>query len=146
MTIMFGAFLLSFAPLEKLGVDLSLTFANQFLMIALLTPLAFAVAGVQSLVALLAKTFKEAQTYIQLLSLAPVGLLLMTSLSGDEAGNVMQKLPLTGHAHMIGEFMTGAKLDWGQAMNVTATSLAMAFISLFISQRHIQNEKVLGQS
>jgi sodium transport system permease protein len=145
VTIFFGLFLLGYAPLEKIGVDLALSPAVQIGMAALLAPLALAVAAVQSLVAMLAKSFKEAQTYIQLLSLAPVGVVFMTSFSGAEPSALARAAPLTGQADLLRTLMTEGRLDPAQAALVTAVSLAVAAVALALSARHVSQERLLGQ-
>lgn len=145
VTIFFSVFLIGFAPLDKLGVDLPLTFLHQIALALLLAPLALAVAAVQVLVAMLAKSFKEAQTYIQLLSLAPVALLFNTTFSGGETGSIGKIMPVTGHSDLLRRMMTEGTLDPKQAALVTATSLLFALLCLSISQRQVGDEKLLGK-
>jgi sodium transport system permease protein len=85
VTAILGFVLLRFAPLDKLGVAISLDAARLLIMILFLTPLALAVAALQTAVAMLAKSFKEAQVYIQLLTFAPVILLFMNMISATPA-------------------------------------------------------------
>jgi sodium transport system permease protein len=145
VTIFFSVFLIGFAPLDKLGVDLPLTLAHQVGLALLLAPLAFAVAAVQVLVSMLAKSFKEAQTYIQLLSLAPVALLFNSTFSGGETGGIGKIMPVTGHSDLLRRMMTEGTLDPKQAALVTLTSLLFALLCLAISQRHVGDEKLLGK-
>ncbi len=145
VTIFFSIFLIGFAPLDRLGVDLPLTLLHQIALALLLAPLALAVAAIQVLVAMLAKSFKEAQTYIQLLSLAPVALLFNTTFSGGETGSIGRIMPVTGHSDLLRRMMTEGTLDPGQAALVTATSLAFALLCLAMSQRHVGDEKLLGK-
>ena len=145
VTVFFGTFLIGFAPLDKLGFDLPLTTVHQLGLALLLAPLAFAVAAIQVLVAMLAKSFKEAQTYIQLLSLAPVAMLFNTTFSGGEAGRIGQAMPVTGHSDLLRKLLTEGTLDPAQAALVTATSLAFALLCLAISRRHVGDERLLRQ-
>jgi sodium transport system permease protein len=145
VTVFFGAFLIGFAPLDKLGFDLPLTVVHQLGVALLLAPLAFAVAAIQVLVAMLAKSFKEAQTYIQLLSLAPVAMLFNTTFSGGDSGRIGQAMPVTGHSDLLRKLLTEGTLDPAQAALVTATSLAFALLCLAISRRHVGDERLLRQ-
>jgi sodium transport system permease protein len=145
VTIFFSVFLIGFAPLDRMGVELELGLLNQIALAFLLAPLAFAVAAVQVLVAMLAKSFKEAQTYIQLLSLAPIGLLFNTTFSGGETGSIGKIMPVTGHSDLLRRLMTEGTLDPKQAALVTLTSLLFALLCLSISQRHVGDEKLLGK-
>ncbi|HEX9932867.1 MAG TPA: ABC transporter permease subunit [Allosphingosinicella sp.] len=145
LTVFFGIFLIGFAPLEKLGFDLPLTLLHQAGLALLLAPLAFAVAAIQVLVAMLAKSFKEAQTYIQLLSLAPVALLFNSTFSGGETGSVGKIMPVTGHSDLLRRLLTEGTLDIRQAALVTATSLLFALLCLWMSQRQVGDEKLMGK-
>lgn len=145
VTVFFSVFLIGYAPLDKLGVDLPLTLLHQIGLALLLAPLAFAVAAVQVLVAMLAKSFKEAQTYIQLLSLAPVALLFNTTFSGGETGAIGKIMPVSGHSDLLRRLLTEGTLDPKQAALVTLTSLLFALLCLSISQRHVGDEKLMGK-
>lgn len=145
VTIFFGIYLLGYAPLERLGIDLSLSLDKQAMLALLLVPLAFAVAAAQVMVSMLAKSFKEAQTYIQLLSLAPVALLFNTSFSGGESGPLAKAMPVTGHSDLLSRLLTEGTIDTQQAALVTATSVAFTFLCLALSQRVVGDERLLGK-
>jgi sodium transport system permease protein len=145
VTVFFGIFLIGFAPLERLGIELALTFDKQAMLALLLAPLAFAVAAAQVMVSMMAKSFKEAQTYIQLLSLAPVALLFNTSFSGGEAGPIAKAMPVTGHSDLLSRLLTEGTMDLRQAALVTATSIAFTFLCLALSQRVVGDERLLGK-
>lgn len=145
VTVFFGIFLIGFAPLERLGIELALTVDKQLLLALLLAPLAFAVAAAQVMVSMMAKSFKEAQTYIQLLSLAPVALLFNTSFSGGESGPIAKAMPVTGHSDLLSRLLTEGTVDTQQAALVTATSIAFTFLCLALSQRVVGDERLMGK-
>jgi sodium transport system permease protein len=145
VTVFLGIFLLRFAPLEKLGMNLAFDLGTQSAIVLVLIPLALFVAALQSLVAMLAKSFKEAQTYIQLLTLAPVGLLFMTSFSGEKTEGLALNMPLTGHANILSNLLSGEKVDLANALIVSLVSLLLTALALQLSQKHLQHERLLGQ-
>jgi sodium transport system permease protein len=145
VTAVLGFVMLGFAPLEKLGVALSLDAGSLLKMILFLLPVALAVAALQSAAAMVAKSFKEAQTYIQLLSLVPVGLVFMTTFSGSETGGLARIAPLTGQADLLRALMTEGRIDPAQAAIATAVTLAAAAIALALSARHVAHERLLAQ-
>jgi sodium transport system permease protein len=144
-TIVLGLGLMNFAPLEKLGIELRTGIEEQAAMILLLVPLALAVAALQSLVAMLAKSFKEAQTYIQLLTFAPLAILSVGTFSDAPAGGLATNLPLTGHADLLTNLMAEGRVDPLQAALVTASTLVVTLAALVWAQRQLSNEKLLGQ-
>jgi sodium transport system permease protein len=145
VTVFLGIFLLRFAPLEKLGMNLAFDLGTQITIVLVLIPLALFVAALQSLVAMLAKSFKEAQTYIQLLTLAPVALLFMTSFSGEQTEGIALSMPLTGHANILSSLLSDGTMDVGKALIVSLISLLLTAVAVQLSQKHLQNERLLGQ-
>lgn len=144
LTAILGFFLLQFAPLDKLGVDLSLDLPRLGFMILFLLPVALAVAALQSAVAMLAKSFKEAQTYIQFLTFAPIILLFSTMLSG-ETGPIARMMPMTGHADVLRSLLSNGAIDGRQVAVVSVLTLVLAVVGLAISRRQITDEKLLAQ-
>ena len=64
-----------FVPLEKLGIEFSLSAVSQAQMIVTLVPLALLASILQLFVSFRAKSFKEAQTYISLVMFIPVAVI-----------------------------------------------------------------------
>ena len=144
-TIVLALFLMKFAPIEKLGISLRTGAADQLLMLLLLVPLALAVAALQSLVAMLAKSFKEAQTYIQLLTFAPLGILTFGMVADRPASGLALNLPLTGHADLLTNLLAEGRIDPAQALLVTVGTLIATAAALVWAQRQLSNEKLIGQ-
>jgi sodium transport system permease protein len=135
--------ILRYAPLDKLGVAVTLDAGDLVYMILFLVPLAFAVAALQSAAAMVAKSFKEAQTYIQLLTFAPVILLFGTMMSG-ETGPKARIVPITGHGDVLKSLLFDGRVDQAQALTVSLITLAVCAAGLFISRRQITDEKLLA--
>jgi sodium transport system permease protein len=143
-TAVVGFTVLRFAPLDKLGVALSLDAITAVKVILLLVPLALAVAAAQAAAAMLAKSFKEAQTYIQLLTLTPTILLFMTAASG-ETGPVAKLMPVSGHGALLSDLFTHGAIDGRQALAVTGITMAVCVAALMLSVRQLHDEKLLAQ-
>jgi sodium transport system permease protein len=143
LTAALGFAVMRLAPLDKLGVDLSLDASRLLFMILFLLPVALAAAALQSAVAMLAKSFKEAQTYIQFLTFAPVVLLFSTMLSG-ETGPVARMMPVTGHADVLRNLLSNGPIDGAQVAVVTLLTLLLTAVGVWISKRQITDEKLLA--
>ena len=144
VTAALGFVMLRFAPLEKLGVALSLDGGSLVRMILFLMPLALAVAALQSAAAMLAKSFKEAQTYIQLLTFAPL-ILLFTAMMSGETGPVAKMMPISGHGDVLRSLLSNGVFDLRQALVVSLGTLVLCVIGLAVSQRQLKDEKLLAQ-
>lgn len=143
VTVVLTFALLGLAPLEELGMAVSRDVGTVSAMAVLLLPLALAVAAAQLLVALLAKSFKEGQTYIQFLTFAPVLALVVTSFSGSETEGLARYLSVTGHADMLRRLLTEGRLQAVQALLVTLVSLAVMVVALFAATRRLKDERIL---
>ncbi len=128
ITVAAGTLLIDQSPLETLGVGLTFPPATQAAMFLILAPLALMVAALQILVSLSAKSFKEAQTYLTLLSFAPVmiGLYMFYADPADWATLLpvvvqMEQLRDAAFGDPIG--MVGIAANFGIALAVTAASL-----------------------
>jgi sodium transport system permease protein len=144
VTCALGFALLRMAPLEKINVALSLDAERLVAMILFLVPLALAVASVQCAAAMLAKSFKEAQTYIQLISFAPLVLLFSSMTSGD-AGPRERLMPIIGHGDVLRSLLSNGAVDALQLLSVTILTLAICAAGLFVSRRQFTDEKLLAQ-
>ena len=143
VTCALGFALLRMAPLEKINVALSLDVERLVAMILFLVPLALAVASVQCAAAMLAKSFKEAQTYIQLISFAPLVLLFSSMMSGD-AGPRARLMPIIGHGDVLRSLLSSGAVDPLQLLSVTFMTLAICAAGLFVSRRQFTDEKLLA--
>jgi sodium transport system permease protein len=144
VTAALGFVLLRYAPLDKLGVALSLDASRLLYMVLFLVPLALAVAALQSAAAMVAKSFKEAQTYIQLLTFAPL-ILLFSSMMGGDTGPIARMMPITGHGDVLRSLLSNGAVDTGQAIVISLLTLALCAVGLVISQRQLADEKLLAQ-
>lgn len=135
--------LLGMAPLEELGMAVPRDAGTAIAIVLLLLPLALAVAAAQVLVALLARSFKEAQTYIQFLTFAPVIALALTSFSGAGTEGVARYLPVVGHADLLRRLLTEGRLEGGQAVLVTLSSLAVLAAALWGASGRLRDERIL---
>lgn len=93
--------LLHFSPLEELGISLLLGPGAQLQIIGILLPVALAIAALQMAVALLARSFKEAQTYLSALSFLPVGLAMYATLSGSQATAAQKLMPVLAQIDLM---------------------------------------------
>ncbi|SEU37446.1 ABC transporter permease [Stigmatella erecta] len=104
-----GAFLvmLRLVPLQDLGLKVHLDGTSVVSMLAALLPLALFAAAGQVLVSTFARSFKEAQTYLQLLLMLPLVPSLLLGLSPIKSQAWMFAIPVFGQQLLMGEVMRG---------------------------------------
>ncbi|RUO62529.1 ABC transporter permease [Pseudidiomarina insulisalsae] len=129
-------------PLHEIGMSISLGWPMVLLIILLLVPLALLATALQLFVSFRAKSFKEAQTYISLLLMAP-----MLVVFGVEFARVKNQLlyylPLTGQHQALLDIIKGEPLQW-MAMLVSAiATFLVAVLLLKLISRMLSSEKVV---
>lgn len=147
---MFGGFLsavlipiiFKFLPLHEIGMSISLAWPMIALIVMLLVPLALLATALQLFVSFRAKSFKEAQTYISLLLMAP-----MLVVFGVEFAKVKHQalyyLPLTGQHQALLDIIKGEPLQW-VAMGVSALlTFVVSVLLLKLISRMLSSEKVV---
>jgi len=109
IAVCLAAFLLAVhrVPLQDLGVKARFDLMAVLGMLATVVPLAFFASAGQMLVSTYARSFKEAQTYIQLLLLLPMLPGMLLAVSPIQSQLWMYVVPVFGQQLLIGEVMRG---------------------------------------
>jgi sodium transport system permease protein len=95
------------APLQELGIRAELGGLTSLKLVLVLLPLSLFASGLQMLLSLFARTFKEAQTYLQLMVLVPMIPGMITSLSPVEAKAWMMTIPIFSQTLLLSDVLRG---------------------------------------
>ena len=91
-----------FVPLQKIGIDISFSVITQVVLVLVLIPLALFASFLQLLVSFLAKSFKEAQTYITFVMFAPMTIVFALEFTRF-SHPILDYLPITSqHQALLG--------------------------------------------
>lgn len=120
LTVCVLAFAVSirFIPTAGLGIDLRLSPSAVLLILFTVLPVALLASGAQLLVASFAKTFREAQSYLQLLILIPAIPSVFMAINPVNMSLLLASVPLMSQSMLIGVIARG------DALSVTAMALA----------------------
>ncbi|KFZ29092.1 sodium ABC transporter permease [Pseudidiomarina atlantica] len=131
-----------FLPLHEIGMSVSLAWPLILLIIVLLVPLALFATALQLFVSFRAKSFKEAQTYISLLLMAPM--LVVFGVEFARVKNqILYYLPLTGQHQALLDIIKGEQLNWA-GMGISAAATVVVSVLLFkLISRMLSSEKVV---
>jgi sodium transport system permease protein len=129
-------------PIQKLGMDLSLTplFAVKVLLIML--PLVLLIASLQTLVAAFAKSYREAQTYFSLLMLLPVLPSVLLTAMPVRTVPWMYAVPLLGQQVGITDLLLGRSVSAAQIGLCLLCGFTVAAITLAITARVYGTERL----
>ncbi len=135
-------FIFKLLPLHEIGISIALAWPMILLIMALLIPLALLATALQLFVSFRAKSFKEAQTYISLLLMAPM--LVVFGVEFARVKNqILYYLPLTGQHQALLDIIKGESLQWG-AMAVSAVAtVVLSMLLLRLISRMLSSEKVV---
>lgn len=129
-------------PLEDLGVRVSIGGRELAGIVAALLPLTFFTAALQMLVATYARSFKEAQNYIQLLIIVPTVPGIFLTFSTFKPALWMMAVPTLGQQLLINSVIRGETppLTWfllGAAAALLGTAVALAVAMKLLRKEQI---------
>jgi sodium transport system permease protein len=143
LVVLSTSFCLSYFSLEGLGVDPELTVGMQIRIIAVLLPMALLASSAQMLASLFARTFKEAQTYIGMITLLPILPIMITTFRDIKTADWMYTVPILGQQQLITTVMRGEGMSAAAALTTMAVTTAVALLLFAVLTRLLRSERVV---
>ena len=135
---------LPLVPIDRIGLSLDFTPLNFAGIFVLMLPLTWFSAALLTVVASLAKTYKEAQTYLSFLIVVPTLPIVFTQLLGVEATPWMMFIPSLGQSLLMTGLMTNTAIDGvDMVLSMLATGTLAALLT-GLAVRIYRRERVLG--
>ncbi|SFS17335.1 sodium transport system permease protein [Dyella sp. OK004] len=131
-----------FVPTEKLGMELNLGLHFGAHVFLLMLPLVLLLAGLQSLVAAFAKSYREAQTYLSLLMIVPALPSLLLSVLPIKAQGWMYAVPLLGQNLGVMRLLRGDGIEPQQLLYCVAGTLAAAALVILGTAQLYRSERL----
>ena len=143
LTLVAFVFMMRFVPQEELGVQLGLGARQLLWMTAAIAPLVLFASGFQMFVATFARSFKEAQTYVNLLIFLPIMPSVVLQFYPPQQAVWMMLIPALSHHLLLVDIMGGEPVAGLSLLTsaVGATLLACGFLAL--TSRLLQQEKIV---
>lgn len=143
LVVLSTALALKFASLEALGVDPKLTPAMQVSIFLMLVPMALLASSAQMLASLFAKTFKEAQTYLGMLTLAPALPVMVVMFKDLKTASWMYFVPILSQQQLLTTVMRGEVVDLLDALTAATVTTALALAIFAVLTRLLRSERVV---
>ena len=124
-------------------MDPKLTGGMQIRILAVLLPVVFFASAAQMLASLFARTFKEAQTYLGLLTLLPVVPVMVTTFKDVQTAPWMYLVPIMGQQQLITSVMRGEGMSLFGAVTTVVVTLTCALALFGILTRLLRSERVV---
>ncbi|SIQ72642.1 sodium transport system permease protein [Shewanella morhuae] len=131
----------TFVPWQELGFSVNITSEFMALMLVVGIPVALMAACLQLFVSFMAKSFKEAQSYLTIVLFVPLALSMAASY--NIAPDMLQWLPVSGQQQALMDFIKGKDLPMLQLLVSTLSTLAIAVLLAFGMERSLKSERVI---
>ena len=143
LTIIVGTVVLSRSPLADLDIRLVLDWSVVAFGFLLMVPMILFVAALQMLASLYAKSYKEGQTYLTMLSFVPAIIGFMGSFGGD-IPDAVKNLPIFAELENFGFLLQHGTISAGSVMIPVLLGLALTGLCVWLTARRFDNERLLG--
>lgn len=143
ISVVTTAIALDYISLKSLGLDPKLTLNMQLSIILLLIPSALFAASLQMLTSLFAKSFKEAQSYLGLLTFIPMAPVIATMIGGAKAADWMYTVPILGQQQLLYSVLRGEGLELIPFITASAVTLLVSLVIVTILTRLLRSERVV---
>lgn len=141
LILVVSKFAYGMVPWQQLGFSISLNIDFMVFAIVVGLPLALMSASLQVLVSFMAKSFKEAQTYVTLVLFVPLLLSMVTTY--NIAADYLQWLPIAAQQQAMIAFLKGAALPVPQLIVSSLITLLIFGLCSYASSRLLKSEKVV---
>ncbi|MDE0110406.1 MAG: ABC transporter permease [Bryobacterales bacterium] len=134
---------LEYSPLQRLGLRLELDGGVMALMVAAIVPLAFSVTALQMVVATLARSYKEAQSYVSFLMLLPMLPLALTMNSPIEDASWRLLVPVLAQQQLIQGAIGGEGVALVDFVITVLVAAAFAGVCLWLTSDLFRRERIV---
>lgn len=131
-----------FVPTDKLGMTLDLGVAFGARVLLLMLPLVVLLAALQTLVAAFAKSYREAQTYLQILMFVPIVPSIMLTFSPVKVATWMYAVPVLAQQIGITQLLRGSAVGAPQIGLCLACGFAAALVALLATAWVYRSERL----
>lgn len=141
LILLISKFAYTLVPWQELGFNISITPTFMLLMLLIGFPVALMAASLQIFVSFMAKTFKEAQSYLTLVLILPMGIAMMASY--QIAPDLLQWLPVSGQQQALMAFVKGQAMPLFPLLIASAITLLMALLMALALEKMLKSEKII---
>ena len=134
---------LEFSPLRRLGTNLELGLPELGSMLAAALPLALPASAFQMSIATLARSYKEAQTYVSMLTLVPMLPMIVMTVSPFEETWWTFAMPVLGQQVLIQELISGNAPEPLRYWTAGLSAVAATIPFLWLIARQFRREKIV---
>ncbi|KXJ51951.1 MAG: protein NatB [Colwellia sp. Phe_37] len=133
---------MNFVDLTKIGATFSIDASTFAILLLLLVPICFLAASLQLLFAFQAKSFKEAQSTVTMLIMAPSFIPFALMMMDDKPAWV-EWLPISGQSLLMEDVFKGLPIDWSALLFSSVATIGLTVALVLILAKRLTSEKVV---
>ncbi len=141
ITMVLGFSLINSLPIYELDMQIQWSLSVMLTGTLILLPLALLVTSLQMWVAITAKTYKEGQSYLTMLSFLPMLAVFMADKWSELS--FAHALPLIGQQQLLQQIFSGQIVNFPALMQVSILSLALTAICLLGVRNRLNQESII---
>lgn len=134
---------MSRVPLEQLGVSFLIGPAEVFGMLLVTVPIAFFATALQIFVGLFARSFKDAQVYIGLMSLLPMLPFFYNMMNTEGREQWMSLVPMLGQNMLLTDVLSGRPPPAADIVLAVAALLFWSVLFILLAARMLKRERII---
>jgi sodium transport system permease protein len=143
LTLFFSFLVLRWDRLQRMDIPVALSIEDALRLLALLLPLALLAPALQMLIALFARSFKEAQTQLSLLMLLPMIPGLLLSFQSFEPRPWMRAVPILAEQVVMRDLLYGKIITPSTLALTVGATLTLAAVCLGVTSRLLCHERIV---
>jgi sodium transport system permease protein len=143
LEVLLLAIAFAYVPFDELGLRVDVTPLDLLGIFALLVPLAFLAIAMQLSIAIFARSFKDAQTYIGLLVFIPMLPMFYTLVNPSAYEPWFNWVPVLGQQAMIKELLMGAVISWWPLVQFWLVALPLSGLLLWFTAWQLRKPKIV---
>lgn len=132
----------SIIPMDKLGMEIKLGVMECLKLFLIAAPLGIVGAAVMTIVAAFAKSFREAQTYMTFVILAPALPSMVMAINPLKPADWMYSVPLVSHQLLIEQTVRGEVTAWAQVALSVGVTVALGLVLAAVAARLYHRESL----
>jgi len=143
LEVLLLAIAFAYVPFNELGLRVNVSIADLLVIFVMLVPLAVLAIALQLSIAIFARSFKDAQTYIGLLVFIPMIPMFYTLFNPGAYEPWFNWIPVLGHQAMVKELLIGSGFGWWPLAQFWIVSLPLTIGMLLFTARQLRKPKIV---
>lgn len=133
----------AYVPFKELGLRVDVSFTDLMAIYGALGSVALLATGLQFVISLFARNFKDAQTYMGMMVFLPMVPLFYTLFNPSAYEDWFRWVPVLGQQVLVKDLLLGGNVSPFHFVQVWIVALALALISLFFTASKLRKPKIV---